>query len=64
MAKAQREWAESLAVKHPVEPDEVASFVASVASSTACGADGAEAGLEAVVPLCLFLSKSLGKVGG
>lgn len=71
MAKAQREWAETLAAQQPLTRDEVAAFVSSVASSSGAGAtDGgaappasaAAASLEAVVPLALFLSRSLGKV--
>lgn len=68
MAKAQRDWAEALAARHPPPADEVAAFVDSVAASAAAanGAGGvaatAAASLEAVVPLALFLSRSLGKV--
>lgn len=68
MAKAQRDWAESLAARQPVQADEVAAFVDSVAAGAAAanGAGGsaatAAASLEAVVPLALFLSRSLGKV--
>lgn len=69
MAKAQREWAEALAERQPLAAEEVTAFAASVASSAAAanGAGGgmaaAAASLEAVVPLALFLSRSLGKVG-
>lgn len=69
MAKAQREWAEALAAQQPLAQEEVAAFVSSVARSNGAvdgGAAGllaaAAASLEAVVPLALFLSRSLGKV--
>jgi len=72
MAKAQREWAEALSKQQPLAAEEVAAFVSSVGSSAAvAGAAGdgaagstaaAAASLEAVVPLALFLSRSLGKV--
>ncbi len=68
MAKAQRDWAEALAARQPLPADEVAAFVDSVAASAAAangaggGAATAAASLEAVVPLALFLSRSLGKV--
>ena len=66
MPKAQREWAQALAAKQALAADEVASFVSSIASSTAAAigpAGSAAANLEAVVPLAQFLSQSLGKVG-
>ena len=68
MAKAQREWAEALAARQPLTADEVAAFVDSVAASAAAAngagssAAAAAASLEAVVPLALFLSRSLGRV--
>ena len=71
MAKAQREWAEALAAQQPLAREEVDAFVGSVASSSGSAvADGGATGslaaaatsLEAVVPLALFLSRSLGKV--
>ena len=66
MAKAQLEWAEALAARQPVAEDEVATFVGGVESSLAAGgsdggAGAASAGLQAVVPLARFLSRSLGK---
>ncbi|KAL4452207.1 hypothetical protein ABPG75_007869 [Micractinium tetrahymenae] len=72
MAKAQREWAEALAAQQPLAREDVAAFVSSIASSSSSaggvadsGAAGAlaaaAASLEAVVPLALFLSRSLGK---
>lgn len=73
MAKAQREWAEALAARQSLAKEEVVAFVGSVTaaskSSTATAAGdtvgapaAAAASLEAVVPLALFLSRSLGKV--
>jgi hypothetical protein len=66
MAKAQREWAEMLAAKQPLGVEEVVAFVNSVVGSLQGTAESsltsATAGLEAVVPLALFLSRSLGKV--
>ena len=67
MAKAQRDWAEALAARQPPPADEVVAFVDSVAASAATAngpgsAATAAASLEAVVPLALFLSRSLGKV--
>lgn len=70
MAKAQREWAIALAARQPLTADDVTAFTSSVAASAAT-ADGSSGGsaaaagsLEAVVPLALFLSRSLGKVRG
>lgn len=66
MVKAHREYAEALAARQTLSQDDVTAFVGSVASAARAAPDGsaaqAAAGLEAVVPLALFLSRSLGKV--
>lgn len=67
MVRAQQEWAEDLAERQPLSAEDVSAFVNSVASSMAAAAnvrpgEGAAAALESLVPLSLFLSKSLGKV--
>ncbi|KAL4857248.1 Phosphatidylinositol 4-kinase alpha 1 [Chlorella vulgaris] len=66
MVRAQQEWAEDLAERQPLTAEDVSAFVNSLASSMAAAAngrlgEGAAAALESLVPLSLFLSKSLGK---